>query len=62
MTTGNRAHHGPTDGPSIRTVGDEELRTVRGGKSIWGHIKDAAAWVKKHVAATLNSIGYKGTF
>lgn len=62
MTTRNSTHRKLTDGPGIRTVGDEELRTVRGGKSIWGSIKDGAKWVKNHVVATLHSIGFKGTF
>jgi hypothetical protein len=62
MNARNRAQHRLTDGPGIRTVDDEELRTVRGGKSLWGHIKDGARWVKNHVVATLHSIGYKGTF
>lgn len=45
----------------IRPVGEDELRSVRGG-SIWGKIKSAAKWVKDHVVATFNSIGYKGKF
>ena len=64
MSTRNSAHHRLTDGAGIRTVGDEELRTVRGGKSLWGHIKSAAQWVGDHVKATAHSIviGIKGTF
>jgi hypothetical protein len=62
MTARNTARHTLTDEPGIRTVDDEELRTVRGGKSIWGHIKDGARWVKNHVVATLHSIGIKGQF
>ena len=45
----------------FQAVGDEELRSVRGG-SIWGRIKSAAKWVKKHVVIGLNKIGIKGTF
>lgn len=59
MTTRRSAHHKLTDGPGIRTVGDQELRTVRGGRSWIGRAWD---WAKKHVVATLHSIGYKGTF
>ena len=49
-----------TNGPGIRTVGDEELRTVRGGKDPW-YVR-AAVWAKEHVKATLHSIGIGGTF
>jgi hypothetical protein len=62
MTTRNTAHHTATGGPGVRTVGDDELRTVRGGKSIWGHIKAGARWVKDHVVITLHSIGFKTKF
>ena len=49
-----------TNGPGIRTVGDEELRTVRGGKDPW--YSRAYAWIKNHVTGSRNSIGYKGEF
>jgi hypothetical protein len=45
----------------IRPVGEEELRTVRGG-GILSRIKSAARWVKKHVVIGLRSVGIKGTF
>lgn len=33
-----------------------------GGKSIWGHIKGRARWVKDHVVITLRSIGVRTRF
>lgn len=54
--------HVMDDGWGLRPVGDEELRLVRGGRSFWGTVKAAAKWVKNHVVAGLNKIGYKGTF
>jgi hypothetical protein len=49
-------------GQEIQTVTDEELRTVRGGKSFWDRVKSAAKWVKDHVVIGLNKIGIKGKF
>jgi hypothetical protein len=46
----------------IRSLSDDELRAVRGGRSFWGTVKAGATWVKNHVVATLHSIGIKGTF
>jgi hypothetical protein len=46
----------------MRTVADDELRSVRGGRSFWGWVKRAARWVKDHVVAGLHSIGIKGKF
>jgi len=62
MTTRNSAYYRLTDRPGIRMVGDEELQRVFGGKSIWGHIKDAAKWVGNHVVVGLHYIGIKGSF
>ena len=45
----------------MRTVGDDELRLVRGG-SFWSRVKAAARWVKDHVVIGLNKIGIKGKF
>ena len=42
----------------IQAIGDEELRSVRGGGIISG-LKRAAKWVKKHVVATTKSIAVK---
>lgn len=50
------------DGPEIQTVADDELRSVRGGKSFWSRVKAAAKWVKNHVVIGLNKIGIKGKF
>jgi hypothetical protein len=49
-------------GRRVRTVTDDELRLVRGGRSFWGSVKAAAKWVKDHVVVGLKSIGIKGKF
>jgi hypothetical protein len=49
-------------GQEVQTVTDDELRTVRGGKSFWDRVKSAAKWVKDHVVIGLNKIGIKGKF
>lgn len=46
----------------IRAVADDELRTVRGGRSFWGSVKAAAKWCKNHIVIGLNKIGIKGKF
>ncbi len=33
----------------IKTVSDDELQSVRGGKSFWDRVKGAAKWAKNHV-------------
>jgi hypothetical protein len=45
----------------IQAIGDEELRSVRGG-GIISRLKSAAKWVKKHVVATTKSIAVKFGF
>ena len=50
------------DGRNIAKVTDDELRLVRGGKSLWDRVKAAAKWVKDHVVGGLRSIGIKGKF
>lgn len=49
------------EGREIRTVGDDELRSVRGGSFV-SRLKGAARWVKNHVVIGLNKIGIKGKF
>ena len=46
----------------LQTVDDDELRSVRGGRSFWSRVKRAAKWVKDHVVIGLKSIGIKGKF
>jgi len=48
--------------PGIRAVADDELRSVRGGRSFWGSLKAAAKWCKNHIVIGLNKIGIKGKF
>jgi hypothetical protein len=46
----------------IKTVPDDELRSVRGGRSFWGWLKSAATWVKDHVVGGFKWIGLKFRF
>jgi hypothetical protein len=46
----------------IQLISDDELRLVRGGKSFWDRVKGAGRWIKKHVVATLKSIGIQWGF
>jgi hypothetical protein len=48
--------------PGIETVPDDELRSVRGGRSFWGWLKSAAKWVKDHVVGGFKWIGLKFRF
>jgi hypothetical protein len=45
----------------IRTVEEEELRSVRGG-TFWSRLKSVGRWIKNHVVIGLHSIGIKGKF
>ena len=49
-------------GPGVQTVTDDELRLVRGGKSLWDRVKGAAKWVKNHVVGGAKWIGLKFRF
>jgi len=46
----------------IQLVTDEELRLVRGGRSIWGWIKKGAKWAKDHVVGGFKWVGLKFGF
>ena len=48
--------------PVIEMVSDDELRSVRGGRSFWGWLKSAAKWVKDHVVGGFKWIGLKFRF
>ena len=48
--------------PVIETVSDDELRSVRGGKSFWGWLKGAATWAKDHIVGGFKWIGLKFRF
>jgi hypothetical protein len=48
--------------PGIRFVPDDELRSVRGGKSFWDRVKGAAKWAKNHVVGGFKWIGLKFRF
>ncbi len=50
------------NGREIQRLTDDELRSVRGGRSFWSRVKGAAKWVKDHVVIGLKSIGIKGKF
>ena len=50
------------EGLWIETATDDELRSVRGGKSFWSRLKAAAKWVRDHVVIGLDKIGIKGKF
>jgi hypothetical protein len=49
-------------GPGIERVSDDELRSVRGGRSFWGSVKRAAKWAKDHVVGGAKWIGLKFRF
>ena len=46
----------------IQMVTDEELRLVRGGRSVWGWIKKGAKWAKDHVVGGFKWVGLKFRF
>ncbi|MEV7343602.1 hypothetical protein [Streptomyces sp. NPDC093544] len=48
--------------PRFVPVPDDELRRIRGGRSIWSRVKSAAKWAKDHVVIGLRYIGIKGRF
>jgi hypothetical protein len=48
--------------PGIASVPDDELRSVRGGKSFWSRVKGAAKWCKDHVVGGAKWIGLKFRF
>jgi hypothetical protein len=48
--------------PVIEAVSDDELRSVRGGRSFWGWLKSAAKWAKDHVVGGFKWIGLKFRF
>jgi hypothetical protein len=50
------------NGPQMQTVTDDELSSVRGGKSFWSRVKGAAKWVKNHVVGGAKWIGLKFRF
>jgi hypothetical protein len=46
----------------IQPVTDDELRWVRGGRSLWGWIKKGAKWAKDHIVGGAKWIGLKFRF
>src|SRR3954469_4280278 len=46
----------------IRIVPDDELQSVRGGKSFWDRVKGAAKWAKNHVVGGAKWICLKVRF
>jgi hypothetical protein len=51
-----------TSDSRITTVPDDELRSVRGGKSFWDRVKGAAKWAKNHIVGGAKWIGLKFRF
>ena len=62
VISGSAAGGEMTTESGIRIVPDDELQSVRGGKSFWDRVKGAAKWAKNHVVGGAKWIGLKFRF